>query len=184
MGGERGRGGCGGRPRRTPAERGLRAMAAAVSGKVGDHMRVRPGFPDLGDHPLARRGGCFKTARDGLQRDGIVRTRCAHRSCGGADRGCYRCARGGRPVWRSGRDVHHRGAAAASGLPTRRYRGDRMAHNRNIGAGHSPTVTLARGPAVGSRELSHPRRTVVSMALDIPRLDGRFEVVSDYRAGR
>src|SRR6266536_2989265 len=28
--------------------------------------------------------------------------------------------------------------------------------------------------------LSHPRRTVVGMALDIPRLDGTFEVVSDY----
>jgi len=31
------------------------------------------------------------------------------------------------------------------------------------------------------RFLSYPRRTVVSMTLDIPRLDGRFEVVSEFQ---
>jgi excinuclease ABC subunit B len=31
------------------------------------------------------------------------------------------------------------------------------------------------------RFLSYPRRTVVSMTLDIPRLDGRFQVVSDFQ---
>src|SRR4051812_19744058 len=38
-----------------------------------------------------------------------------------------------------------------------------------------------RRPSGTRGKLSHPRRTVVCMALDIPRLDGRFEVVSDYQ---
>src|ERR671917_1943727 len=41
--------------------------------------------------------------------------------------------------------------------------------------------TLRTPAAQGHRNLSYPRRTVVVMALDIPRLDGRFEVISDYR---
>ena len=39
--------------------------------------------------------------------------------------------------------------------------------------------TRLRRAAAGN--LSYPRRTVGPMALDIPRLDGRFEVVSDYQ---
>ena len=45
----------------------------------------------------------------------------------------------------------------------------------------APCARLGVRFPMGARNLSHPRRTVVRMALDIPRLDGRFEVVSDYQ---
>jgi excinuclease ABC subunit B len=42
--------------------------------------------------------------------------------------------------------------------------------------------TAAGGPLpAGPENLSYPRRTVDDMALDIPRLDGRFEVVSEFQ---
>src|SRR3954452_19271812 len=41
--------------------------------------------------------------------------------------------------------------------------------------------TLRTGPPAPRRTFSPPRRTVVCIALDIPRLDGRFEVISEFQ---
>ena len=48
--------------------------------------------------------------------------------------------------------------------------------------GHTmANIEADHGPCVAGSELSDPRRTVAVMALDIPRLDGRFQVVSDFQ---